>query len=116
VFSKLVVTILVLGFTAALLLVDRQQRLDLAAEMSRTHQRMSEHERSLWRMRTDIAYRTRPAMIRAAAEQLDVEWEPLHDRLALAQERKRDESHRNHHRLEDERPIEDEDLTLERQQ
>jgi len=90
VFWKLTLTIIVLGFAATLLLVDRQQRLDLAAEMSRTHQRMGEHERALWRLRTDIAFRTRPDRIRAEVDRLDLEWEPLHDRLALAQERERD--------------------------
>ncbi len=84
---KLIVTILALGLAASLLLVDRQQRLDLAAEMSRTHQRMTEHERSLWRLRTDIAFRTRPDMLRGAIDRLDLEWEPLHDRLGVARER-----------------------------
>ncbi|MFO0874920.1 MAG: hypothetical protein U0575_13250 [Phycisphaerales bacterium] len=80
-FGKLALVILVLGALAAALLVDRQQRIDLAAEMSRTHGRLRQHEQALWRLRGDVAHRTRPAEIRAAIERLGVKFVPIPDRL-----------------------------------
>ena len=80
-FAKIALVILVLGGLAAALLVDRQQRLDLAAEMSRTHARLRQHEQALWRLRDDVANRTRPAEIRAAIERLGVKFVPIPDRL-----------------------------------
>lgn len=80
-FGKLVLLILVLGGVSAAMLVDRQQRLDLAAEMQRTHARLRQHEQATWRLRADIAYATRPAEIRASIERLNVRMVPIPNRL-----------------------------------
>jgi hypothetical protein len=86
VFGKLVLLILVLGGVSAAMLVDRQQRLDLAAEMKRSHARLRQHEQAIWRLRADLAYRARPHEIRAALERLDVRMVPIPDRLARPRE------------------------------
>ena len=80
-FGKLALLILVLGGLSAAMLVDRQQRLDLAAEMQRTHARLRQHEQATWRLRADLAYRTRPHEIRVAIERLNVRMVPIPDRL-----------------------------------
>ncbi|MCA9285352.1 MAG: hypothetical protein KDA22_09070 [Phycisphaerales bacterium] len=80
-FGKLTLIILSLGALSCVLLVQRQQRIDLAAEMSRTHMRLRQHERALWRLRTDIAFATRPDRVRRAIERLGVEWESIPGRL-----------------------------------
>ena len=80
-FGKLVLLILMLGGVSAAMLVDRQQRLDLAAEMQRTHSRLRQHEQATWRLRADIAYATRPAEIRASIERLNVRMVPIPNRL-----------------------------------
>jgi len=81
VFGKLLLLILVLGGLSAAMLVDRQQRLDLAAEMQRTHARLRQHEQASWRLRADLAYRTRPHEIRLAIERLNARMVPIPDRL-----------------------------------
>jgi len=81
VFGKIALLIIVLGGLAAAMLVDRQQRLDLAAAMQRTHARLRQHEQAIWRLRADLAYRTRPHEIRASIERLNVRMVPIPDRL-----------------------------------
>lgn len=80
-FGKIALLILVLGGLAAAMLVDRQQRLDLAAAMQRTHARLRQHEQAIWRLRADLAYRTRPHEIRTSIERLNVRMVPIPDRL-----------------------------------
>lgn len=80
-FGKILLLIVVLGGLAAAMLVDRQQRLDLAATMQRTHSRLRQHEQALWRLRADLAYRARPHEIRASVERLNVKMVPVPDRL-----------------------------------
>ena len=91
-FGKLVLIIIVLGAVACALLVDRQERIDLAADMSSTHSRLRQHERSLWSLRRDIAFATRPVRIERALDLDEMEWEPIPDRL----------DHRRRRRLETE--------------
>ena len=80
-FGKLVLIILSLGAVACLLLVQRQQRIDLAAEMSRAHSRLRDHERALWRLRADVAFATRADRIERAIASEDVEWVSIPGRL-----------------------------------
>lgn len=77
-FAKLVFLILAFGAIACGLLVVRQQRIDLAHDMSRTHQRLVEHEQTEWHYRSDIATRTRPDLIRQQLNQTNIAWQPLH--------------------------------------
>ena len=76
-FGKIVFIILALGATACALLVIRQQRIELAHEMSQVHQRLIEHEQTEWRMRSEIASRTRPDHIREAIERTEVAWKSM---------------------------------------
>jgi hypothetical protein len=80
-FGKLVLIVIALGGVACTLLVHRQQQIDMLAEMSRTHAQIRAHEQAVWRLRSEIAHRTRPAEIRLAVERLGVRLVPIPDRL-----------------------------------
>jgi hypothetical protein len=45
--------------------------------MTQTHRRLSEHERTLWQMRAEIAGRCRPSEVRLAMNGLNLNWIPL---------------------------------------
>lgn len=76
-FYKLLVIIVALGITAAVLLVTRQQRIDVAHDMAVTHQRLVEHETKLWRMRAEVVRRCRPEDVRRAIEESATTWSPI---------------------------------------
>lgn len=76
-FGKLVFIILTLGATACALLVIRQQRIELAHEMSEVHQRMIEHEQTEWRFRSELAALTRPEHIREAMDRTEIAWKSM---------------------------------------
>ena len=76
-FAKLLFIIVAVGAVACGLLVIRQQRIDTFHEITQTHKRLSEHERTLWEMRAEIAERCRPSQVRLAMNGLDIEWVPL---------------------------------------
>ncbi len=76
-FAKLLVIIMVVGATACALLVMRQQRIDTFHEISRIHQRLSAHERTLWEMRMEIAERCRPSQVRLVMNQMNINWVPI---------------------------------------
>lgn len=76
-FAKLLFIITIVGALACALLVIRQQRIDTFHEISKTHQRLLDHERTLWQMRSEIASRCRPQQVRLAMNQLGGEWTPL---------------------------------------
>jgi len=78
-FSKLLVIIVAMGLTAMGLLIVRQQRIDAAHEIARTHEQIREHERALWRIRSEIARRCRPDEIRRLIESLPEQWTALPD-------------------------------------
>lgn len=73
-FPKLLLIILVAGATAGALLVNRQHRIDTAHEISSLHQRLLSQEQTLWRLKSDLAERTRPEQIRRAKETLNASW------------------------------------------
>lgn len=81
-FAKLFITILALGCIAAVLLVLRQQRIDLAHEMAESHQRLVEQETEVWRLRAEVVSRCRPEDIRRAVEQSDQTWTDIPQRPA----------------------------------
>ncbi len=97
-FAKICIIILALGATAGALLVNRQQRVDAAAEISRMHFKLHRHERAASRLRAEIASAVRPDEVRALLTSGGQEWEPilyrynpakaqpLMDRDAIAQE------------------------------
>ncbi len=80
-FLKLAVVALALGAMALGLLVLRQQRYEASSELSRSHWRILEQERALWRMRAEVARRSRPADIRRTAEEMGLELEPIPNRV-----------------------------------
>jgi hypothetical protein len=63
------------------LLALRQQRYETSSEISKTHWRILEQERAIWRMRADIARRSSPKDIRAAADRLKLDLEPIPNRV-----------------------------------
>lgn len=76
-FGKLLLIIISVGAVACALLVIRQQRIDTFHEMTQVHRRLSEHERTLWEMRAEIAERCRPSQVRLAMNSLEINWIPL---------------------------------------
>lgn len=76
-FAKLLLIIVSVGAVACALLVIRQQRIDTFHEITQTHKRLSEHERTLWEMRAEIAERCRPSHVRLAMNGLEINWVPL---------------------------------------
>lgn len=76
-FGKLLLIIVCACAVACALLVIRQQRIDTFHEMTQTHRRLSEHERTLWQMRAEIAERCRPSEVRMAMNSLNLNWVPL---------------------------------------
>lgn len=76
-FAKLLITIFSLGLIAAALLVIRQQRIDIAHDMAKTHQRIVEQESQLWRLRAEVVRRCRPEDVRAALERSGLVWQTI---------------------------------------
>ncbi|MBI1304682.1 MAG: hypothetical protein GC172_12990 [Phycisphaera sp.] len=64
-FAKLATVIVVLGAMFGALLVNRQQRIDAAAEISRIHFRMLRHDRARTAMQAQVAAAVRPDRLRA---------------------------------------------------
>ncbi len=82
-FAKLLIIIVVAGCTAAALLVNRQSRIDTAHEIAGLHARIVDHEQKLWRLRQEIASRSRPEDIRRALQSFDRHWVSLPNRSRL---------------------------------
>lgn len=80
-FGKLLAIILVLAVMALALLVERQKRYESMLEIARTHARILEQERAIWRYRADVARRIRPGEVRQALSQVAGEWQPMPHRL-----------------------------------
>lgn len=80
-FGKLLAIILVLAVMAMALLVERQKRYETMLEISRTHARILEQERAVWRFRADVAKRIRPSEVRQALARVPGEWMPMPHRL-----------------------------------
>jgi hypothetical protein len=76
-FAKLFFIIIAVGAMGCSLLVIRQQRIDTFHEMSLIHQRLLNHERTLWGLRTEIAHRCRPSQVRLAMNQMGGQWVPI---------------------------------------
>ncbi|MSR29527.1 MAG: hypothetical protein EXS03_08145 [Phycisphaerales bacterium] len=80
-FAKIAALVLGIGVLACGVLVERQQRYELARDISRAHWRMLEQERTLWALRAEIARRTRPDEVRMAVERLNRRWRAIPYRL-----------------------------------
>lgn len=101
-FYKLLAITLGFGLTAAMLLVIRQQRIDIAHEMARTHQRLIEYQTQLWRLRADVVRRCRPEDVREAVEQSEHTWQQMP--LPPAPPQSRNEQQANPSRLAERAP------------
>jgi hypothetical protein len=75
--AKLAVIVVALGAMALGLLSLRQRRYEVSNEISRAHNRIVEQERAVWRLRADVAARSSPADIRAAAERNGLDLAPI---------------------------------------
>jgi hypothetical protein len=73
-FPKLLLIILVAGATAAALLVNRQQRIDTAHEISIVHQRLLAQDQTLWTLQRDLAQQIRPERIRYYKDLIGGSW------------------------------------------
>ena len=80
-FAKIAAIIVGVGVLACGVLAQRQQRYELARDISRAHWRMLEQERTLWSLRTEIARRTSPDDVRSAVDRLDRRWRAIPYRL-----------------------------------
>ncbi|MHC4415861.1 MAG: hypothetical protein ACYS0G_11315 [Planctomycetota bacterium] len=76
-FAKVLLIILVMGGTACGLLVCRQQRIEAARETVLLHQRLLEHERTQWKLRSEIVERCRPDGVRLAMDRLGGTWSSI---------------------------------------
>jgi len=70
VFGKLAFLILTVGIIAGVLLVNRQLRIQSAHELADAQRRVAQHDRTLWRLRAEIAGRVTPERVQAAASRL----------------------------------------------
>lgn len=70
-FAKLATVIVVLGAMFGALLVNRQERIDTAAEISRIHFELDRNERERIRREADVAGRLTPAEIRTLVERIE---------------------------------------------
>jgi hypothetical protein len=64
VFAKVATVVVVLGAMFGALLVNRQQRVDAAAEIGRSHVRITRHERARVKLQADVASAVRPDRLR----------------------------------------------------
>ena len=80
-FGKAIAIVLGLGIMATALLETRQKRYEVAAKISRTHWRLLEQQRELWRCRAQVASQVRPDSIRLALDSMKLQWRPIPHRL-----------------------------------
>ncbi len=76
-FAKLLFIITLIGATACILLVNRQQRIETASEIAQTHRRLLNHDQALWAIRNEIASRCTPDEVRAAMSNLQGDWRSI---------------------------------------
>ncbi len=76
-FAKFLVIITLIGATACILLVNRQQRIETANEIAQTHRRLLNHDQALWTLRNEIASRCTPDQVRAAMSKFQGDWRSI---------------------------------------
>ncbi len=74
--AKLLTVIVVMGAAALTLLLIRQLRIEASARSARLYQRLVESEHTEWKLRSEIAARSRPDELRRAMAQLGGSWTP----------------------------------------
>ncbi len=76
-FGKLLLIIIVMGTTACVLLVNRQQRIDTAHRVAQIHQEILRQRQQCWALRRDIASESQPERVRAALAEVGGAWSPI---------------------------------------
>jgi hypothetical protein len=76
-FGKLLTVILAMGAVSGVLLVNRQQRLEIAHESAALYRQVVAEREALWAARCEIAARCRPDRVRLAAKMLNETWSPV---------------------------------------
>lgn len=76
-FAKILVVILSIAATLFIVLVFRQERLNLANEMMNMQRSLVENEARIWQLRSEVAYRTRPDVIQGVIAQDADPWTPI---------------------------------------
>ncbi len=76
-FGKLLLIIIVMGASACVLLVNRQQRIDTAHRTAEIHQEILRQRQQCWAIRCDIAFESQPERVRAALAEIGGEWSPI---------------------------------------
>lgn len=87
-FAKLFAIVVGLGLAGGSLLVNRQQRIDVAMEIARTGSRIRAEEAAIGLLQAEIARRVRPDRVAAALDALSQRngiesWRALPDRFGL---------------------------------
>lgn len=78
-FLKVCIVIAALGAMALGLLSLRQQRYEVSNQIAVAHQRGVEQQRSLWRMRAEVARHSGPSQIRGAINKLKIDAVPVQE-------------------------------------
>ena len=81
-FLKVCIVIAALGAMALGLLSLRQQRYEVSNQIAVAHQRGVEQQRSLWRMRAEVARHSGPSQIRGAINKLKIDAVPVQEQGA----------------------------------
>jgi hypothetical protein len=76
-FAKVVSIVIALGLTACAVLVQRQQRYELAKDISQAHWRILQQERDMLSLREQIARATGPAALRRRVTKLERDWRAI---------------------------------------
>jgi len=92
VFGKLVFLIVSVGIIAGVLLVNRQLRIQSAHELANAQRRVAEHDRTLWRLRAEIASRVTPERVQVLASRLGTLLPISDDRYVELVQREREEA------------------------
>lgn len=103
-FGKLVFLILGVGVVAGVLLVNRQLRIQAAHELADAQRRVAQHDRTLWRLRAEIASRVTPRLVEVAASRLGRLVPITPERYQEYVQREAEEAARNAVALDDARP------------
>ncbi len=75
--AKLLAVIVVMGAAALTLLLIRQLRIEASACSARLYQRLIENEHTEWKLRSEIAARSRADELRRAMAKLGGSWAPI---------------------------------------
>ena len=75
--AKLLAVIVVMGAAALTLLLIRQLRIEASACSARLYQRLIENDHTEWKLRSEIAARSRADELRRAMAELGGSWAPI---------------------------------------